>query len=58
MFFLRVVWLGEDRRVECRHPKDPNQDLVHLDLDPLVGCGYRVEAGMGAEVADTQGRLF
>ena len=54
MYFMRVVWLGEDRHVECRHPDPPDSKFVN----PLIGCDYKFSADTSVDDPDTQGRLF
>lgn len=54
VYFIQVVWFGDDRRLECKHWDVPECNVI----DPHVGCDYRVSADTSVDEPDTQGRLF
>lgn len=41
MYFRGVVWLGDNRFVDCGHPAESG----HKDVHPSRGCGLRIGKG-------------
>ena len=38
MYFKGVIWLGDNRYVDCAHPADSGHKTIH----PSRGCGLRI----------------